>query len=243
MRRFWDDRARENAYFFVDDRVDYRRPDVERFWERGEADLQTLLDTLGLQIGSTDTVVEIGCGVGRLTRGIALRAARVIAIDVSEEMLSRAQENLEGRDNVELIHGDGTSLTPIGDSIADACVSHVVFQHLPRSSMVMGYVGEMGRVLRPGGWSGFQLSNDPSIHRPTRPPVGDRLRSRLHRGPRGRGDPAWLGTAVELDELESVARRSQMSVQRVRGRGTQFCLVALRRDVEATPMAPQAPRD
>jgi len=158
MRRFWDDRARENAYFFVDDRVDYRRPDVERFWERGEADLQTLLDILGLQIGSTDTVVEIGCGVGRLTRGIALRAARVIAIDVSEEMLSRAQENLEGRDNVELIHGDGTSLTPIGDSIADACVSHVVFQHLPRSSMVMGYVGEMGRVLRPGGWSGFQLS-------------------------------------------------------------------------------------
>jgi ubiquinone/menaquinone biosynthesis C-methylase UbiE len=228
MRRFWDERAKENAYFFVDDRVDYRHPDVEEFFKQGEVDLDNLLATLGVALRPTDTVVEIGCGVGRLTRVLAARAERVVALDVSSEMLSRAAANLEACENVELVHGDGTSLAGIGDGMADASVSHVVFQHVPEPAIVFGYVTEMGRVLKRGGWSGFQVSNDPSIHQARKQAAPDRILTRLGRAPQGRDDPAWLGTAVELDELTAVAEKAGMTVERLEGRGTQFCLVLLR---------------
>ena len=48
----------------------------------------------------------------------------------------------------------------------DGCFSHVVFQHIPDPPITLNYVREMGRVLRPGGWALFQVSNDPTIHQP-----------------------------------------------------------------------------
>jgi hypothetical protein len=35
MREFWDARARENALYFVDNTLDYRTPDTDRFWRQG----------------------------------------------------------------------------------------------------------------------------------------------------------------------------------------------------------------
>ena len=35
MRRFWDRRAREDAFYFVDNRLWYRDPDLEGFWAGG----------------------------------------------------------------------------------------------------------------------------------------------------------------------------------------------------------------
>ena len=73
MRDFWDDRAREDAFYFVDNRQPYRHTDEEQFWREGERDLDTILDTLGLKVEPTDHVLDVGCGVGRLTRVLALR--------------------------------------------------------------------------------------------------------------------------------------------------------------------------
>jgi SAM-dependent methyltransferase len=224
MREFWDERARENALYFVDNTLDYRSPDAERFWREGELVVERILQMLGASVEPGDHVVEIGCGVGRLTRALAALAARVTALDVSAEMLARARELNPELDGVTWLEGDGASLAGVDDASADACLSHVVFQHIPDPGVTLGYVREMGRVLRPGGWSAFQVSNDPGVHRPRR-----RLRALLRRGPRGQEHPAWLGSAVDLDELGATAAAAGMDVERVEGAGTQFCLVLLRR--------------
>ena len=91
MGRFWDQRAEEDAFFFVDNRLDYGSPDLPRFWAEGERDLELLLDTVGVRVEPTDQVLEIGCGVGRLTRGLAARASSVQALDVSSRMLELAR--------------------------------------------------------------------------------------------------------------------------------------------------------
>jgi SAM-dependent methyltransferase len=228
MGRFWDARAREDAMFFVDDREPYRQADVARFWDQGERDLDHVLGTVGARIEADDTVVDVGCGIGRLTRVIAARAARVYALDVSAEMLSQARKRNGHLDNVDWIQGDGTTLQPIPDAGADAVVSHVVFQHIPDPRITYGYVAEMGRVLRRGGWAAFQVSNDPSIHRARRT-LGQRVQAVVGRAPKGQDDPKWLGSAVEVDELSAAAGRAGMDVQRVEGERTQFCLVLLRR--------------
>jgi SAM-dependent methyltransferase len=226
--RFWDDRAREQALFFVDNTVDYRDPDAERFWAQGEEAVGRILGELGMEIRSTDAVVEIGCGVGRLTRALAARAAHVTAIDVSAEMLARARELNPELENVTWLHGDGRSLAGVPDASADGCFSHVVFQHLPDPELTLGYVREMARVLRPGGWAAFGLSTDPCVHRPRRR-LRWRLDALLGRGPHGQEHPAWLGSAVPLERLEATAAEHGLELARVLQPGTQFTLVLARR--------------
>jgi SAM-dependent methyltransferase len=234
MRRFWDRRAREDAFHFVDSRLPYRHSDPDRFWGEGEKDLATLLDLAGVRVEPGSRVLEIGCGVGRLTRGLAARAGEVVALDVSAEMLSRAREHNGELANVTWMLGDGTTLAGVDGGSVDACVSHVVFQHIPDPAVTLGYVAEMGRVLRPGGWAAFQVSNDPRVHRAAEHnTAGRRLLRRVRAGagraPRGVDDPAWLGSAVDLDELTATAERAGMRVEEVVGAGTQFCVVRTRR--------------
>src|SRR5688572_20676484 len=131
MQRFWDDRASENALFFVDNDLRYGDPDEELFWARGKEAVEVILDLVGARIEPDDRIVEIGCGVGRLTRELAGRGAHVDALDVSGRMLGLAREHNPQLANVRWLHGDGESLAGIPDASADVCFSHVVFQHIP----------------------------------------------------------------------------------------------------------------
>ena len=229
MATFWDERARENAAYFVDNSLDYRHTDLEHFWADGPRTVDDVLATVDAPaIRPEDDVVEIGCGIGRLTRPLSERARTVRALDISGEMLARASAANAHLANVEWVHGDGTSLAGIADASADVVFSHVVFQHVPSPDITLGYVREMGRVLRPGGWAAFQISNDASIHR-----SGDRglrawLAARLRLAPGGQDHPAWLGSAVELPDLEAAAHDGGLEVERISGAGTQFCFVLLR---------------
>jgi SAM-dependent methyltransferase len=229
MREFWDERAREDAFYFVDNRIRYKDPAEEaRFWEMGRTDLDRLLDAVEVSLGPDDDVVEIGCGVGRLTRVIAERVASVQALDVSGEMLTIAQNENAALTNVVWIRGDGTSLTGIADASADAVVSHVVFQHIPDPQITLGYVREVGRVLRPGGRAALHVSNDKQVHQ-WRASLGERLRTLVGRSPKGQTHEAWTGSAVELDDVRAAAADGGMTVDRVVGEGTQYMVLRLRR--------------
>jgi SAM-dependent methyltransferase len=165
-----------------------------------------------------------------MTRVLAERAATVRALDVSARMLELAREHNPRLDNVQWVLGDGESLAGIETASADVCHSDVVFQHIPDPEVTLGYVAEIGRVLRPGGWAAFQVSNAPAIHqlgRVTRLRV--EVRAALGRGPRGQNDPRWRGSAIDLARLERVAEAAAMRTERVTGAGTQYCRVLLRK--------------
>ncbi|HEX6713838.1 MAG TPA: class I SAM-dependent methyltransferase [Thermoleophilaceae bacterium] len=230
MQEFWDERAREDAFYFVDNRIKYKDQSEEaRFWEMGREDLDRLLGAVDVTLQPDWAVVEIGCGVGRLTRVIAERSASVKALDLSSEMLTIAQNENSTLSNVEWIHGDGTSLAGIPSASADAAVSHVVFQHIPDPQITLGYIREVGRVLRPCGVAVLHVSNDKAVHR-QKQPLGERLRSVFGRAPKGQAHEAWTGSAVELDELRAAAADGGMAVEKVVGEGTQYMVVRLRRE-------------
>jgi SAM-dependent methyltransferase len=232
MKSFWDKRADEDAFFFVDNRMRYGSPNLERFWADGERDLDQLLGVLGASIDAGDEVLEIGCGVGRLTRVLAARASCVRALDVSERMLERARELNLSLTNVRWSLGDGSSLGGVDTGSVDVCVSHVVFQHIPDAEITLQYIREMGRVLRPGGWAAFQISNDPGVHDSV--PTLGRLRQRvlavLRRAPRGQNDRNWRGSMVEISDLRETVADGSMRIDRLVGEGTQFCCVLLVRN-------------
>jgi SAM-dependent methyltransferase len=230
MREFWDARSREDAYFFVDDTLRYGDPNVERFWRGGAKVVDELTEMLGFEVGAAEDVVDLGCGLGRLTRVLAARARHVDAIDVSGEMLRRAQELNPQLDNVDWHHGDGLSLRPLGDDSVDGVFSWVVFQHIPDPEVTLGYVREMARVLRPGGWAAFGLSDDPAIHRERslRERAGQAVRALAGRAPKGQAAAEWRGSSVGLERVRETAEAEGLTVERAVGEGTQFCCVLLR---------------
>lgn len=232
-RRFWDERADEDAFFFVDNRLEYGQADRDAFWRQGEEDLRVLLETVGAEPPYGRDVVEIGCGVGRLTRVLARDAASVRALDVSPRMVELAREHNPALAGVEWIVGDGATLAGIESASADACVSHVVFQHIADPEVTLGYVREIGRVLRPVGWAVFQVSNDPAVHRAKRP-LRERVLARTRRGPQGQDHPDWRGSYVELESLRAAAADGGMTIDRVVGEGTQWCVVLARKTPQST---------
>lgn len=228
MRDFWEHRAHEDAFYFVDNRIPYGADELESFWAEGEKDLAILLDRAGVALKPDDVVVEIGCGVGRLTRVLAAQAAQVHALDISQRMLDIAADHNGHLGNVDWLLGDGGSLAQIEAGSADACVSHVVFQHIPDPEVTLDYVREIGRVLKPGGWAAFQVSNDPEVHRRRQRPIREKLAALMGRAPRGLDGESWRGAPTDLDDLAGAARDGGMQVASVDGAGTQYCLVCCR---------------
>ena len=237
MREFWDARAREDAFFFVDDTLEYGRPDLERFWRTGEEALDTLLGAVGASVGGDDVVVDLGCGIGRLTRVLAGRARHVHAIDVSGEMLDRARELNADLGNVEWVLGDGSTLDGVEDASCDVVISHAVLQHIPDPQVQLGYVAEFARVLKPGGWAAFGVSTDPGAHAakpPAAPAAGSSRRGFLKaivgQAPTGKDQPEWLGSWVPLDALGAAAMNAGLLIERIEGSGTKSSLVRAIRD-------------
>ena len=225
--RYWDERARENALYFVDTGVGYDDPDPEAFWRRGEEVVERMLAMVGISLGADEAVADIGCGVGRLTRALAARAGRVYGIDVSREMLARAERHNSDLANVEWLHGDGAGLGVLADGSVDGCFSHVVFQHIPDPEVTLNYVREMGRVLRPGGWALFQVSTDPEVHRkPEGDGVGARAKALLRRK---EPDRAWWGSAVDVDALRAAVRDGGLEIEQILDEGSQYTTVYARR--------------
>ena len=54
----------------------------------------------------SDCVIEIGPGIGILTKELALRAKRVLSVEIDERLLPVLEETLGEFDNVEILHGD-----------------------------------------------------------------------------------------------------------------------------------------
>jgi SAM-dependent methyltransferase len=233
MGEFWDERARENSRYFINNSLTYHGTDDAEFWASGPADLDAVLGALGgITIKPDDDIVEIGCGIGRMTRPMAERGRSVRALDVSAEMLAQAEKENAGIENITWIKGDGDKLTGIDDASADAVFSYVVLQHIPDADVILSYIREMGRALRPGGWAAFQVSNDENVHQP-RQTLRNRLRARFGKAPGGQTHGAWLGTAVSVDQVRAAAADSGMEIEATSGEGTQFCLVLTRKAASA----------
>ena len=234
MRAYWDAKARENPMWFIHSQLDYADPDADAFWRSGEEALEGTLTTVGAWFAPTERVLEIGCGIGRMTRAIAARAGSVVALDVSSEMIARARVELADLPDVELVVGSGHDLDGLADAAFDAVYSFVVFQHIPDPAVTCAYITEIGRVLRPGGWTVFQVSEEPAVHDRSRWAPGERsVRAFLarRRGRRAGGclAPEWLGSALSHADLLGALARGGLELVTTSGEGTQFCIVHARR--------------
>jgi 2-polyprenyl-3-methyl-5-hydroxy-6-metoxy-1,4-benzoquinol methylase len=110
------------------------KQNIDEFHHSGEAQVKTFLNALarnGLTVPAGGTCIELGCGVGRITRWLAPQFGKVIGVDVSPGHIALAKEYV-GRHatNVEF-----RQLRTIDDlktlPKAEALYTFLVLQHNP----------------------------------------------------------------------------------------------------------------
>jgi len=111
-----------------------------------------------------ETVLDAGCGSGRLTRDLleALPRGRVVALDVSQNMIDAARAYLvpDFGDRVEFVCGDFLNMTFDAqfDGIFSTASFHWVLDH-------DRLFQNLYRALRPGGWLCAQCGGGRNIAR------------------------------------------------------------------------------
>ena len=95
------------------------------------------------------SVLDMGCGPGTITAGLARRAGTVVGVDTSAEMVESARRLTaeSGVDNASFQVGSAYEL-PFDDESFDVVYAHQLLQHL---SDPVRALREARRVLRPGG--------------------------------------------------------------------------------------------
>jgi ubiquinone/menaquinone biosynthesis C-methylase UbiE len=202
-------------------------------------------------------MVEIGCGLGRMTHRFAEHFGRVYSVDVSPEMLKRAGSQWASLANVEFILGHGNDFPGIADRSIDFVFSFIVLQHVPEPTIVKDYLRETARVLKPDGLAYLQFRTDvptpyrqPSIaFRAFRAATHPRraLRTALTRlrvlvFPRTTEPPlnwkladefgrfeSWRGCALPAEEVGPFALSLGLRTEDVTGVGTQYTFYTFRR--------------
>lgn len=110
------------------------------------------LPTEFAQIKPGDTVVDLGSGAGNdafVARSIVGANGNVIGIDMTEQMIAKAKENVGklGYTNVEFRLGDIENM-PIADNTANVVVSNCVMNLVPSKQKAFS---ETFRILKSGG--------------------------------------------------------------------------------------------
>lgn len=223
MRRFWDDAARRNAAWYVDTGLDYGNPDMGAFFETGRRIVGVALDQSPVVPARHELAVEIGSGLGRNCLALAERFDRVVGIDIAPEMVRQARELVtEPRCRFDV--GDGATLPGVADGSADFVLSFTVFQHIPDAEVILRYLAEAGRVLRPGGVCSFQWNNTPGVARwrLRRLLLSNLQRLGVRKERYRRNDAAFLGTTVPVDRITAALDDAGLEVRGGTGLGTLY---------------------
>lgn len=117
-----------------------------------------------LRLGGGETVMDAGCGTGRLTAGLLERLprGRVVAVDLSQNMLAEARSHLSPRSGgrVGFVRADLAAL-PF-DGAFDGVFSTAAFHWVPDHPRLFR---SLYQSLRPGGWLAAQCGGGPNIAR------------------------------------------------------------------------------
>ena len=98
---------------------------------------------------TTKACLEVGCGVGRMTRQLAGVFDQVYALDVSEGMITAAKASAIS-ENVEYHLTDGVNI-PLTEQSVTAVFSMHVLQHLKTTDLQVEYFRRIHATLKPGG--------------------------------------------------------------------------------------------
>src|SRR5262249_5358325 len=212
MKRDWNDRARENAKWFVNTaKLDQTE---EEFNASGAREMEILvLPELSLMTDGRDPhglrFLEIGCGLGRMTKHLAAIFGEIHSTDVSGEMIARARQRLRDFPNILFYETNGVDFAALPDNHFDVIFSAYVFQHVPSKEVIISNIHDAWRITKPGGiiklhTNGAESADYEALEKDT-----------------------WAGATFSEREIRRLALELGAQLLSIYGAGTGYCWTML----------------
>jgi 2-polyprenyl-3-methyl-5-hydroxy-6-metoxy-1,4-benzoquinol methylase len=227
MKRDWNNRACENSKWYINTvRLDQSE---EEFDATGQNEINTLiLPELVLMTEGRDPrelrFLEIGCGIGRMTKHLANIFGEVHSTDVSGEMIGQARKRLGTLLNVDLHETNGVDLAALPSDYFDIAFSAYVFQHVPSKEVIASNIREAYRVVKPGGivrvhTNGVEAQSYAEAEKNT-----------------------WAGATFTESEIRQLALELGAQLISIYGANSMFCWTMMRKPKKTSRSAPKIPR-
>lgn len=202
MREDWNERARKDVHFFV--AFGGRDQTEEEFLSTAADVLRSIEGQLKRLPAKANRrawrALEIGCGPGRLMRPLSRHFGEIHGVDVSDEMIRLGRERLRDIPHAHFHTTDGATLPQFADESFEFIYSYAVFQHIPSREVVLEYMREIRRLLKPGGIFHGQFNGLAP----------------------GREADTWSGVGFTREDIQSFTRENGLQLLNLEGDHTQY---------------------
>jgi len=148
QKDLWEALAQENSKYYINS--DFGKNITEKqFRQSGAASYKELIAEDPL-IKKGATILDFGCGTGRLTEFMPKDFKRVYGVDISKRMIEEACVRLANLENIYLKEIDGRYI-PLPEGSVETVFSYLVFQHIKDPEMIKQAYFEIYRILSFGG--------------------------------------------------------------------------------------------
>lgn len=160
----WEAFGKSDPYYGVLSAEKYRRDKIDdealkEFFQSGESHVEYTLGLLNKHFPDSleySSVLDFGCGVGRLVVPFAKRFWRVVGVDVSQAYIAEAISNCSKSDTANVEFHTSLDALRARRGTFDLAHSYITFIHI---DFVRGkaIIEEIVRLLRPGGLAALHI--------------------------------------------------------------------------------------
>lgn len=160
IKNGWNQAATQDAINYILGSAWKSDLDVKAFFDlkskQAEKDTASFFREMDF-IPSGKRMLDIGCGIGGMTRYFSEVFAKAHGVDISEEMVEKAVELNKDKHDLYFKAINGFDLSLYEENFFDFCFSFATFQYFPSKTMIHNYFMEIARVLKPKGLFKAQL--------------------------------------------------------------------------------------
>lgn len=150
---FWKQKAHGYGFALIDDTL--QGDGWDDLLANGRLEVKRAAAATGMRTGKDLSVLELGCGVGRLSFALADLYGSVIGVDVSPSFIETADSHND-RPNVRFLVTDGNQL-PAEVGLVDVIFCYEVFHYVPAAQLER-YCGDAVSHLNRGGQFVFEVN-------------------------------------------------------------------------------------
>lgn len=118
----------------------------------------TILPRIRDAVANVESILEIAPGYGRVTQFLKHHCRRLVVVDLTERCIEACRKRFKDDDHIEFHVNDGYTLPMVEDHSIDFVFSFDSLVHV-EADVVISYLRESSRVMRPGGLGFLHHSN------------------------------------------------------------------------------------
>jgi tRNA (cmo5U34)-methyltransferase len=108
--------------------------------------------TLSNEVATVQNILDVGAGTGLMSAFFQEKypEAKITLVDISKDMLKKAEERFEGNENISFLNADFATVD-FPENHYDVVVSGLAIHHLP-NELKQQLFGKIAKTLKTGGW-------------------------------------------------------------------------------------------